>query len=68
MKILIIQLSTACLSKYKYIPLSVMMLLWSGSIPIPSRHKTSVPLRSEVAVTVAVDVMDVPGTTSVTAN
>ena len=71
MKVTIIQLLTACLSKYKYIipiPLRVMMLFWSGSIPTPSRHTTIVPLRSEVAVTVAVDVMNVPVLTSVTLN
>ena len=70
-KIPIIQLSTACLSKYKYIipiPLRVMVLFLSGSIPIPSWHKTRVPLKSEVAVSVAVDVMNVPVLTSVTAN
>ena len=49
-------------------PMMFMMLLWSGSVPTPSRHTTRVPLRSAVAVTVAVDVMDVPITTSVTVN
>ena len=48
-------------------PMIIMVLLWSGSIPIPSRHTTTVPLRSTVAVTVAVDVMDlVINCTSVT--
>ena len=47
--------------------LCVMVLLWSGSIPIPSWHTTTVPLRSTVAVTVADDVMD-PVITSVTLN
>ena len=45
----------------------LIMLLWSGSIPIPSRHTIRVPLSSVVTVTVAVDIMDVP-ITSVTAN
>ena len=46
-----------------------MVLLWSGSIPIPSWHKTMVPLRSAVAVTVAVDVIILdPVITSVTVN
>ena len=50
------------------IPIMLIVLLWSGSIPIPSRHTTRVPLSSVVTVTVAVDVMDVPVTTSVTVN
>ena len=45
-----------------------MVLLWSGSIPIPSWHTTMVPLRSAVAVTVAVDVILDPVITSVTVN
>ena len=49
-------------------PMMLTMLLWSGSIPIPSRHTTRVPLRCMVTVTVAVDLMDVPVITSVTAN
>ena len=48
-------------------PLSFMVLCCSVSIPMPSRHTTTVPLRSTVAVTVAVDVMD-PVITSVTVN
>ena len=46
----------------------LIVLFCSGSIPIPSRHTTRVPLRSVVTVTVAVDVMDVPVLTSVTVN
>ena len=49
-------------------PLRFMVLRWSGSVPTPSWHTTRVPLRSAVALTVAVDVMDVPGITSVTLN
>ena len=49
-------------------PMMFMMMLWSGSVPTPSRHTTRVPLRSVVAATVAVDVMDVPVLTSVTLN
>ena len=45
-----------------------MVLLWAGSDPRPSWHMTKIPLRSAVAVTVAVDVMDVPVLTSVTLN
>ena len=48
-------------------PTMFMVLLWSASIPIPSRHKTMVPLRSLVVVTVAVDVID-PVITAVTVN
>ena len=51
-----------------YSPLRFMVLVWAGSDPIPSWHMTKVPLRSAVAVTVAVDVMDVPVLTSVTLN
>ena len=40
------------------LPMIFMLLLWSGSIPIPSWHKTVVPLRSGMALTVAVDVID----------
>ena len=54
--------------KLQCLPMMFMMLLWSGSIPKPSWHTIRVPLRSAVAVTVAVDVMDVPGITSVTLN
>ena len=49
-------------------PKMLIELLWSGSIPIPSRHTTRIPLRCVVTVTVAVDVMDVPVITSVTVN
>ena len=49
-------------------PLRIMVASWFGSIRLPSRHKTRVPLRFAVALNVAVDVMDVPGTTSVTLN
>ena len=54
--------SSECLPK--------MLIAWfcSGSIPIPSRHTIRVPLRCVVTVTVAVDLMDVRVTTSVTVN
>ena len=47
-----------------------MVVFWFGSTRLPSLHKTRVPLRFAVTltVTVAVDVMDAPGTASVTAN
>ena len=46
-----------------------MVLLWAGSDPpTPSSHETRVSLSLIVAVTVAVDVMDTPITTSVTLN
>ena len=50
------------------LPIMLMVLLCSGSIPIPSRHTTRVPLRCVVTVIVAVDLMDVPVITSVTVN
>ena len=49
-------------------PLRFMVVFWFGSTRLPSLHNTRVPLRSSVTFTVAVDVVDVPGTTSVTAN
>ena len=51
-----------------YSPLRFMVLFLPASLRLPSLHTTSVPLRFVAAVTVAVDVMDVPVTTSVTVN
>lgn len=48
-------------------PIMFMVLFWLRRILNPSRHMTRVPLRSSVALTVAVDVMD-PVLTSVTVN
>ena len=45
-----------------------MVLFWSGSILMPSWHATMVPLRSEVAMTVAVDIILDSVITSVTLN
>jgi len=45
----------------------MVVLCGSGSTRLPSRQKTFVPLRFAVALKVAVDVMEVPGITSVTA-
>ena len=53
---------------YTYLPRMFMVSFFSASIRLPSWHTTSVPLRSAVALTVVVDVMDVPVTTSVTVN
>ena len=41
----------------EYLPKIFMVLFWSGSIPTPSWQMTTVPLRSGVAFTVAVDVI-----------
>ena len=51
-------------------PLMFMVLFCSGKMPATSRHKTRVPLRSVVTVTVAVDsvMVALPPTLSVTAN
>ena len=45
-----------------------MVVFWFGSTILPSSHKIRVLLRFAVTLTVAVDVMDVPGTIPVTAN
>jgi len=56
-------------SSIYYSPITFMVAFCgSGSIRLPSRQKTFVPLRFAAAVTVAVDVMEVPDITSVTAN
>jgi len=52
----------------KYSPLRLMVLVWSGSTRLPSWHIIKVSLRPSVILTIAIDVMDVPGTTSVTLN
>ena len=49
-------------------PMMIMVLFWSGSITFPSWHDTKVLLRFSAAVTVAVDIMDVPGIATVTIN
>ena len=45
-----------------------MVLFLSARLRLPSRHTTRVPLRFLAAVNVAVDVMYLPITTSVTVN
>ena len=64
----IMQLLSITIKSTECSPKMLIVLLWYGSIPIPSRHTTRVPLRCVVTVTVAVDVMDVPVTASVTVN
>ena len=57
-----------CSNAWQCSPVMFIVLFWLGWISNPSWHTTRVPLRCSVTLTVAVDVMDVPVTTSVTLN